>query len=399
METMTSRERMMITLRNGQADRVPATPDISNMIPAILTGKPFWDVYINQDPPLWKAYIDAVRHFSMDGWFIYGDLQYKMKTSVQVDTMVTKKHERWEVRNVYRTPDGDLTECLIAPVADPPTLTEKKIKNFKEDFKKFRHLYSEIIGYNDGIFREQTKELGDLGIMCVCIMPPGIQNFIDWFDGSLEAATFAYYDYPELFMELCELHERQCLQMLEIAIEAGADSILTGGSGSLALQSPEIWRELSLPALKKITRMCREAGVISGIHSCGKERYIIEVCANETELDYINPLEIPPMGDCDLRECKSKFGHRLALMGNMHTTEVMLLGSPVDIKRESLKAILAAGEGGGFVLSTGDQCGRDTPEENILALVETAKEFGRYPLDVEKIKDELCLLKHKIEGI
>jgi uroporphyrinogen decarboxylase len=174
------------------------------------------------------------------------------------------------------------------------------------------------------------------------------------FDGSLEAATYAYYDYPELFEELVRLHERQLLKKLEIAIEAGADSILTGGSGSITLQSPEIWRKLSLPTLKKITRICKEAGVISGVHSCGKECYMVEVCANETDLDYINPLEIPVMGDCDLGECKREFGSRVTLMGNLHTTNIMLEGTPELVRLESLKAIRDAGMNGSFVLSTGD---------------------------------------------
>ncbi len=37
-----------------------------------------------------------------------------------------------------------------------------------------------------------------------------------------------------------------------------------------------------------------------------------------------------------------------------------------------------AGHGGGFILSTGDQCGPATPEENLFALVETAKTHGGY---------------------
>ncbi len=44
----------------------------------------------------------------------------------------------------------------------------------------------------------------------------------------------------------------------------------------------------------------------------------------------------------------------------------------------SQKAIDDAADGGGFILSTGDQCGRDTPEQNILALVETARTHGVY---------------------
>ena len=177
--------------------------------------------------------------------------------------------------------------------------------------------------------------------------------------------------------------------MTEMAIDAGVESVLTGGSGSITLQSPELWRKLALPSLKKITKMCKEAGIICGIHSCGKEMYLIETCANETDLDYVNPLEIPAMGDCDLAECKERFGHRLALMGNLHTTSVMLQGSCEDVKRESIKAILAAGGQGGFVLSTGDQCGRDTPDGNIFAMVEAAREYGQYPLNLEKLKGVL----------
>ena len=96
------------------------------------------------------------------------------------------------------------------------------------------------------------------------------------------------------------------------------------------------------------------------------------------------------MGDCDLAEIKQKFGHKLALMGNLHTTNVMLRGSTEDVRREALKAILAAGQNGGFVLSTGDQCGRDTPFENIFEIVKVAKEFGAYPLDIGHIREEIA---------
>lgn len=390
MKEMTPRERMMTALRNQQPDRIPVAPDISNMIPCRLTGKPFWEIYVNENPPLWKAYIDAVKHFGMDGWFIYGDLQYKTGLPLEVDRKVIKKDvDCWEVQTTYHTPDGDLTELMVSPRNNPPTHIEKYVKNFKEDFKKFKHFFSEVTGYDDSLFRQQKKELGELGIMCVPIGTPGLHIFIDLFDGNLEAETYAFYDYPELFEELCQIYEHNCLQKVEMAIDAGADSIITGGSGSLTLQSPEIWRQLSLPTLKKITKMCKEAGVISGVHSCGKERYIVEVCTLETDLDYINPLEIPPMGDCALSECKTKFGDKIALMGNLHTVEVMLNGSPIDVKRESLKAILAGGMRGGFVLSTGDQCGRDTPDENIFTMVETVKEFGKYPLDIGRIEDEI----------
>jgi len=73
MSTMTPRERLLTVLRGGIPDRVPVAPDFSNMIPARLTGKPFWDLYFHNDPPIWEAYLDCAKHFRidslMDGYF------------------------------------------------------------------------------------------------------------------------------------------------------------------------------------------------------------------------------------------------------------------------------------------------------------------------------------------
>ncbi len=394
METMTGRERIMTALRGEQPDRVPATPDISIMIPCRLTGKPFWDIEVNENPSLTFAYINAVRYFGIDGWMFNGTLDFQLKSQVSTDKeIIWRDDEKWIVRYTTHTPDGDLTQVMYSPRDNPSTMVEKYLKDLKRDFKKIRHLYSGVNAYDASMYWQQKKAMGELGMICVYIAVPGFQNFVAFFDGNLEAMTYAYYDTPELFEELVEMFEKHELQKLEMALDAGVESILTGGSGSITMQSPQLFRKLSLPALKKITRMCREAGVLCGIHSCGKERYLVEACANETDLDYVNPLEVPPMGDCDLAELKQKFGHKLALMGNLHTTQVMLHGSTEDIRREGLKAILAAGEGGGFVLSTGDQCGRDTPLENIFEIVTVCKEFGVYPLDRERIQEEI----HRLE--
>ncbi len=394
METMTGRERMMSTLRNKQADRVPAAPDISYMIPMHLTGKPFWEIEVNENPPLWRAYVDAIKYFGTDGWFIYGAMDFKVKNPLTIDREIVRKTEDlWQYRTTYHTPEGDLTRLTVSPRADSSTDIEKVIKDFKEDFKKVKYLFQDIIGYDDTNFKLQKKELGELGIMANSFGAPGLHVFVSLFNGSLEAATYAYYDYPELFRELCELYEKTILKQVEMTIEAGTDSICTGGSGSITLQSPDLWREMSLPTIRKISRMCKEADVISGIHSCGKEKYLVETVAEETDINYVNPLEIAPMGDCVLAECKKKVGHKIALMGNLHTTSVMLNGKVTDVRRESLKAIRDAGMNGGFVLSTGDQCGRETPFENLFEMLRVAKEFGVYPLDMDRIESEINRLE------
>lgn len=390
MKKMTSRERMMTALRCGTPDRVPVAPDFSCMVPCRLTKKPFWDVILYNNPPLWEAYLDAIKYYGTDGWCIYGGVGLKQESNVNVERqIISMTDERITVKQTYKTPDGNLSETYIYPKWDPPTTVEKMIKNFKEDFPKIKHIFSNITGYSSDYLEVQKNVIGEQGMFGIGVGTPGLQIFMAYFDGNLEAATYAMYDEPELFQELVELYDRYVMRQTEIAIECGIDSILTGGSGSITLQSPELWRKMSLPTIKKQTKLCKEAGIISGIHSCGKEKYIVEVCANETDLNYINPLEIAPMGDCDLAECKKMAKGKLALMGNLHTTEIMLRGTVEDVRRESLKAILTAGIDGGFALSTGDQCGRDTPDENIFELVRTVEEFGYYPLNIGKIQSEI----------
>ena len=91
MSKSTSRERMLKAMRNQQPDRIPAAPDMSNMIPCRLTGKPFWDIYLYQDPPLWRAYMDAVDYFGTDGWVYSLDGFYLEDPSqtVQDENLIT----------------------------------------------------------------------------------------------------------------------------------------------------------------------------------------------------------------------------------------------------------------------------------------------------------------------
>ena len=157
--------------------------------------------------------------------------------------------------------------------------------------------------------------------------------------------TYAYYDYPDEMEELRRMEHRKYVKQCEMLCDIKPDCICTGGSGSITLQSPELWRKLSLPTLKEICRIAKQAGVLTMVHSCGKERCFVEAAANETDLNCINPLEIPPMGDCDLAELKRSFGKKISLMGNLHTTEVMLKGTPDDVERAAKKAIDDAADG------------------------------------------------------
>jgi uroporphyrinogen decarboxylase len=394
MKSFTPRERMIVAMTNGVPDRVPVAPDISNMVPSRLTGKPFWEIYYFRDPPLWQAYMDAVRFYGLDGWFTEGDMQYQWPGSrYQAIEDMRKLADRWIVRYRGRIDDCPYTSEVTYTIYDPPTETEKMIKDLEAQWELVEKLLAPPVGYNPSRLRQQRAMVGEDAAFGISVNYPGFQSWFGWFEGGLEALTYAYHDHRELVLRMRALHDQMVLAQMEMILAERPDFVLLGASGTITMQSPRIARELCLPTIQKLTRMARQAGVPTMIHSCGKQRILVKWCAEETDLDSINPLEVAPMGDCDLAEIKRSFGSRLALMGNLHTTQTMLFGSPQDVRRASLEAILAAGENGGFILSTGDQCGRDTPDANIRAMVTAAEEFGRYPLDTDRIRQELARLQ------
>jgi uroporphyrinogen decarboxylase len=375
--SMTSKERMVAAMRNEQPDMVPVAPDISNMIPCRLTGKPFWDIYYNQDPPLWRAYIEAVKYFGMDGWFIYGapDPSDKPRATREAK-LIEKRPDRWVARFTWHTPEGDLEEVFQYRIADSECVTERIVKDIERDWPKLKYIYHPDNIGGMATFEQMKREAGDTcavgGSVDYPMLPYGIM------EGELMAATTLYYERPDLAEDYRRMFHTWQMARLERQLEAKPDFMLLGGSGSITLQSPDIFDRYCLPSIIEMTRLCKQAGVPSMLHSCGKERHVVERCAERTDLDCINPLEEPPMGDCTLSDIKHDFGHRLALMGNLNTTTLMLTGTPEEVAAASRKAIDDAAAGGGFILSTGDQCGRDTPDANMRAMVRVARQYGRY---------------------
>ena len=92
----------------------------------------------------------------------------------------------------------------------------------------------------------------------------------------------------------------------------------------------------------------------------------------------MNDLESPPTGDVDLGEVKRLYGDRISLHGNINTVTTLWQGKPEDVEHEVLRCMNDAKEGGGFILGTGDQTAYHTPDENLFAMVDAAREYGGY---------------------
>ncbi len=104
----------------------------------------------------------------------------------------------------------------------------------------------------------------------------------------------------------------------------------------------------------------------------------MEACAEETDIDCVNPLQPPPMGDCDLAELKRCFGRRLCLKGNVGVTDPLLFGTPDDVEKDVVRCMEAAKEGGRYILFSEEGIGALTPVENVRRYVEVGKALGKY---------------------
>jgi len=379
---MTSRERLLTCLAGKVPDCVPVAPDFSNMIPARRTGKPFWDLYLYNDPPIWEAYIACARHFGIDSLMDgYSPLRFPEETADEPP---------WEPFIVRRTPERIVTQdsyvdggrrvwrpwVRVYYVADPPTfgLAPEKVGPgpVPERFEPVEGVKPVETGPEG--FARAKRLMGDQGLVGASLAGSCALSSVE--------AIYEYYDHPERHdrwaAERVETVERRFARLVSLPADARPDFLCVGGSGTLIFQTVDIFRQLALPAVKRAIELATAAGYPTHIHSCGPEKELVRIMAAETDLTIIDPLEVPPMGDCNLAELKRLYGRDIVLKGNLHTTTVMLRGTPEEVAAASRRAIDDAAEGGRFILSTGDQCGRDTPDENLHAMIETARTYGRY---------------------
>jgi uroporphyrinogen-III decarboxylase len=380
-DTMTSKERILCAMRGGTPDRVPVQLGIYS-IATIFSKSTFWDVYYHNKFDLAELMVEMAREFDFDG-YLYTGIGAKRKNEVNRTTneVVSQDEEFIVRRTTIETPGGTLWSERTFPRTEVPTTTRGLVKTV-EDFK----LYLEYclpdpdeLEWDATPIERAKKLLGDHGAVGATQGTlPGLHDLISVFDGKLETATYFMVDHPELMEEYRQRKENILLSQLPRMLEARPDYVEISNSGMLTLSNPEWVRQFALPTLKKATRLCRQAGIPSELHCCGKARLVVEMCANETELDSINPLQPPPMGDCDLAEIKCVFGKRLCIKGNVGVTDPMLTGTPDDVEKDVIRCLNAAKAGGGYILFTEEGLGANTPFANIRRYVQVGKALGGY---------------------
>jgi uroporphyrinogen-III decarboxylase len=282
-------------------------------------------------------------------------------------------------RYTLKTPHGDLTWSDITRAGTPTQYIERPIKDLDQDWPKLAWWLQPTKFKSEFSVSPQFQGTGLGG--------PGWCLPISWWEayrhGNMTAVTFDIATQPEKMDEIFQWYRETTLIQLDALLaarprEALDEITIQGSSSSLSYSSLDFFKEYDLPWLKEVTRRTKAAGVLTHLHVCGRSWQIVELVYGETDVDLMEPIEPPPGGNVDLAEAKRRFGDKLAFKGNLNTFNLLTYGKVEEVREAAKRCLEAAMEGGGFWLATGDQTPANAPEENLIAVIETAREYGKY---------------------
>ena len=184
----------------------------------------------------------------------------------------------------------------------------------------------------------------------------------------------------ELMEIIVENNNKYIERLIDMGIGIGfADPV--SGNSILKLKD---YREFSLPYFKKNVDFIHSKGRNCGLHICGKSSAFWEDIAttgiSAFSLDNVE----------DLLVAKKVLGPHMEIQGNVPPVDVLRYGKPIDIllsAKECIKKGIDSEKG--YTLTSGCQTPINTPEENMIALMDAARIFGKWPLDMELINEEI----------
>jgi hypothetical protein len=209
--------------------------------------------------------------------------------------------------------------------------------------------------------------------------PRGIRDVEEWYISLTTRRDYVY--------KVFEGHTAINLANLEKIHQAvgnlPAVVYLTGtdfGAQNGPFISPKTYRDLFFPFHKMVNDWVHQhTSWKTFIHSCGSVWALLDdfVAAG---FDILNPVQTSA-ADMDPRELKKKYGDRITFWGGgVDTQKTLPFGTPDEVRQQVQERIRTFGPGGGFVFCAVHNIQALVPVENLLAMFETAREQGRYPL-------------------
>ena len=376
MQKITSRERAAAALDFQPVDRVPIDLNLSHHaclklcqavgFPAEPLPKPSLAMEVCPDPELYEQ---------------LGVDVYSVKFGLGATFDGTFKEEASDAWGIsYRRveqPSGMLYEVAAHPLADA-TLDEL------EDYP-WPSVPTDAM---KAALREEAKRICETTGLALCgrfgapvmEVAVGLLGFEEWFVRLLTEPEFteALLQKIESIATAWDLAGIEaCGEYLSIMKVSGEDF----GSQQSLLYSPETIREFLLPILKRrwdavhaALKACGSPASVM-LHTCGAVKPIISdlIAAG---IDVLDPIQ-PKAADMNPDGLYKAFGGKLAFHGGIDVQEILPGGTPEQV-REHVRSVIAAmhGTDGGYILSPSHTVQADVPAENILMMIQEAKDGG-----------------------
>jgi len=174
------------------------------------------------------------------------------------------------------------------------------------------------------------------------------------------------------------------VELLKRFIEWGEDTLLyifsDYGFKAGLLMSPENYRKYVFPWINQICNIAHKAGIKVIIHSCGDIYPIFEDLI-KAGIDAIHPIEPTTANPkYDIFKLYEKYGDKITFMGNVSPQDLAEKDTEF-IKNYTKRLIKELAPGGGYILSSGHSINPAVKLENLLAMHETLKKYGKYPIN------------------
>jgi hypothetical protein len=209
--------------------------------------------------------------------------------------------------------------------------------------------------------------------------PKGIRDITEWYMSTVTRRDYVY----EVFDRQCEI----VLANLPKIYEAVGDRVsavwISGtdfGAQNSSFISPRAFCDLYQPFYRRVNDWLAEHTHWGRfIHSCGSIRNLIPHFL-DAGFEILNPVQTSAK-DMDPASLKAEFGDRATFWGGgVDTQHTLPFGTPEEVRAEVRDRIATFGLGGGFIFTTIHNVQAGVPMENLIAMYDTVKEYGAYPL-------------------
>ena len=225
--------------------------------------------------------------------------------------------------------------------------------------------------------KRYIEEHKDRGIAIFAVMRFGISG-VNYSMG-IEGMSYAIYENPQLIEKVLDRYVDWNCAVVERLNKMGIDFLISYDNiafNSGPLISPQVFREVFVPRIKRISDLCEMPWIT---HMDGNIMPIIDDVL-DMGVSGLHPIE---PGCMDIKVVKELYGDKVCLWGNIDLGYTLTRGTPEEVDAEVKERIKDIGPGGGYILGSGNGLPEYCKPENVWAMAKAVEKYGYYPIKLD----------------